>query len=197
MIRISRAVIVEGKYDKIRLENLIDGVIITTGGFRIFKDTEKRELIKRLAEKKGLLIITDSDKAGSLIRGHIKSFVTRGDIANVYLPQILGKEKRKSHGSAEGFLGVEGTPDEIIKKALERYAETKADSARRVDKSDLFALGLSGKSDSSVKRKSLQRFLSLPENITTPALLDAVNSLYSYEEFIEEIEKWQQDSAKS
>lgn len=197
MIKISRVVIVEGKYDKIRLENLIDGVIITTDGFRIFKDTQKRELIKRLAEKKGLLIITDSDKAGSLIRGHIKSFVTKGDIENVYLPQILGKEKRKSHTSAEGFLGVEGTPDEIIKKALERYAEKSEKSGKKVDKSDLFLLGLSGEKDSSVRRKSLQKFLVLPENLTTPAFLDAINSLYSYEEFIKEIEKWQQDSAKS
>lgn len=197
MIKISRAVIVEGKYDKIRLENIIDGVIITTDGFRIFKDAGKRELIKRLAEKKGLLIITDSDKAGSLIRGHIKSFVAEGDIANVYLPQILGKEKRKSHRSAEGFLGVEGTPNEIIKSALEHYAEKNEDSGRKVAKNDLFSLGLSGEKDSSQKRKSLKKFLSLPENLTTPALLDAINSLYSYEEFVKEIEKWQQDSAKS
>ena len=197
MIKISRAVIVEGKYDKIRLENIIDAVIITTDGFRIFKDAEKRELIKRVAEKKGLLIITDSDKAGSLIRGHIKSFVTSGDIANVYLPQILGKEKRKSHTSAEGYLGVEGTPDEIIKNALERFAEKGENGGRRVSKNDLFELGLSGENESSVKRKSLQRFLSFPENLTTPALLDAINSLYSYEEFIKEIEKWQQDSVRN
>ena len=190
MIKISRAVIVEGKYDKIRLENIIDAVIITTGGFRIFKDAQKRELIKKVAKKKGLLIITDSDKAGSVIRGHIKSFVSEGDIANIYLPQILGKEKRKSAPSAEGYLGVEGTPDEIIESALERFAEKSVADTRRVTKTDLFSLGLSGSADSGEKRKDLQRFLDLPDNLTTNALLDAINSLYSYDEFITEIEKY-------
>ena len=197
MIKISRAVIVEGKYDKIRLENILDAVIITTDGFRIFKDIEKRELIRKIAAKKGLLIITDSDKAGSVIRGHIKSFVTEGDIANVYLPQILGKEKRKSHASAEGYLGVEGTPDDIIKKALERFADKEDVCSKKIDKNDMFTLGLSGATDSLKKRKDLQKFLGLPENLTTPALLDALNSLYTYNEFMEEIGKWQQGLVKS
>lgn len=197
MIKISRAVIVEGKYDKIRLENIIDAVIITTDGFRIFKDEEKRTLIRKIAAKKGLLIITDSDKAGSVIRGHIKSFVTKGDIANVYLPQILGKEKRKAHSSAEGYLGVEGTPDEIIKKALEHFAEKDKECGKKIDKNDLFTLGLSGASGSLEKRRDLQKFLELPENLTTPALLDALNSLYTYNEFMEEIERWQQGLVKN
>ena len=174
MIKIPRAVIVEGKYDKIRLENIIDATIITTNGFCIFKDAQKRELIRKVAKKKGILIITDSDKAGSVIRGHIKSFVTEGDIANVYLPQILGKEKRKSTPSAEGYLGVEGTPDDIIKNALERFTEKGEFDGRKIAKTDLFSLGLSGMPDSSEKRKSLQKFLDLPENLTTNALLDAL-----------------------
>lgn len=197
MIKISRAIIVEGKYDKIRLENLVDAVIITTDGFRIFKDKEKRELIRKIALKKGLLIITDSDKAGGIIRGHIKSFAAEGDIVNIYLPQILGKEKRKSHPSAEGYLGVEGTPDDIIKKALERFAAKGEESGRKIVKKDLFELGVSGTAGSLERRKDLQKFLELPESLTTPALLDALNSLYNYNEFVEEIEKWQQDLAKN
>ena len=198
MIKLSRAVIVEGKYDKIRLSNIVDAVIITTDGFRIFKDAEKRQLIKKIALKKGLLIITDSDKAGSVIRAHIKSFVNDADIANVYLPQLVGKEKRKSKHSAEGFLGVEGTPDEIIIKALERFSDNSANQeTRKIEKSDLYDLGLSGNTDSSKLRESLLGYLSLPKSLTANALLDALNSLYTFTEFLKEVEKWQQDGDKS
>lgn len=196
MINISRAVIVEGKYDKIRLENIIDAVIITTDGFRIFKNAEKRELIRKIALKKGLLIITDSDKAGSVIRGHIKSIVSGADIINVYLPQIKGKERRKAHAGAEGLLGVEGTPDEIIIETLKKY-ESERVECRKIGKADLFSLGLSGTAQSAEKRKGLLKYLELPESLTANALLDALNSLYSYNEFIEEVEKWQQDGDKN
>lgn len=196
MINISRAVIVEGKYDKIRLENLIDAVIITTDGFRIFKNAERRELIRKIALKKGLLIITDSDKAGSVIRSHIKSFVAGADIINVYLPQIKGKERRKAHAGAEGLLGVEGTPDEIIIEVLKKY-ESKRVEGRKIEKADLYSLGLSGAAQSAEKRKELLKHLELPESLTANALLDALNSLYTYTEFIEEVEKWQQDGDKN
>ncbi len=198
MIKISRVVIVEGKYDKIRLSNIIDAVIITTDGFRIFKNKEKRLLIKKMADKRGLLIITDSDKAGSVIRSHIKSFATEADIVNVYLPQIVGKEKRKQKSSAEGFLGVEGTPDDIILKALEPFADNRyRTEKRKIEKADLYALGLSGKADSAKLRQSLLGFLSLPKSLTANALIDALNSLYTFTEFSEEIEKWQQDLGKN
>ena len=105
MLKLSRAVIVEGKYDKIRLENIVDAVIIPTNGFRIFKDEEKRRLIKKIAEKKGIIVLTDSDKAGSVIRSHIKSIASSADIISVYLPQISGKERRKTKPSAEGLVG--------------------------------------------------------------------------------------------
>ena len=197
MIKLSRAVIVEGKYDKIKLANIVDAVIITTDGFRIFKNKEKRELIKKIALKKGLLIVTDSDKAGSVIRGHIKSFANEADIVNVYLPQIVGKEKRKVKGSAEGFLGVEGTPDEIIIDALKRFSVEGMNNERKIEKSDLFNLGLSGGKESAKLRENLLEYLSLPKSLTTNAILDAINSLYAYSEFFEEVEKWRQDSAKN
>ncbi len=198
MIKISRVVIVEGKYDKIRLSNIIDAVIITTDGFRIFKDAEKRLLIKKLAEEKGLLVITDSDKAGSVIRAHIKSFLKDADIVNLYLPQIVGKEKRKSAPSAEGFLGVEGTPDEIIREALMPFIDNRPQiTDRKIEKSDLYNLGLSGRADSAKLRENFLKFLALPKSLTTNALLDALNSLYTFTEFSEVIEKWQQDSDKN
>ncbi len=198
MIKISRVVIVEGKYDKIRLSNIIDAVIITTDGFRIFKDAPKRALIKKLADKNGLLIITDSDKAGSVIRAHIKSFANNADIVSVYLPQIVGKEKRKASPSAEGFLGVEGTPDEIIIKALEPFSDNSVhEKTRKINKSDLYALGLSGEENSAKLRQSFLEFLSLPKSLTTNALLDALNSLYTVTEFSGVVEKWQQDGDKN
>ncbi len=198
MIKLSRAVIVEGKYDKIRLENIVDAVIIPTNGFCIFKDSEKRELIRKIALKKGLIIITDSDKAGSVIRSHIKSIAPSADIINVYLPQISGKERRKSKMSAEGFLGVEGTPDDIIINTLKRYEGARCEKQeRKIQKSDLFSLGLSGASDSRKMRESLLSFLELPQSLTANALLDALNSLYTYTEFTEMVEKWQQDGDKN
>lgn len=196
MISISRAIIVEGKYDKIRLENIVDAVIITTNGFRIFKDIEKRELIRKIAQKKGLLVITDSDKAGSVIRGHLKSILPDADIINVYLPQIKGKERRKSKGGAEGLLGVEGTPDEIILSALKKF-EIQKPKEQKIQKSDLFALGLSGIEQANERRKGLLNFLELPENLTANALLDALNSLYTFSEFMEVAKQWQQDWDKN
>ena len=122
MIRINQAVIVEGKYDKIKLSSIIDGIIIVTNGFRIFKDTEKLELIRYYASTTGIIILTDSDSAGRKIRGYIKGAVNGGDIRNVYIPDILGKEKRKEKPSAEGKLGVEGVDADILLDALEKVA---------------------------------------------------------------------------
>ena len=192
MLKLSRAVIVEGKYDKIRLENIVDAVIIPTNGFRIFKDEEKRRLIKKIAEKKGIIVLTDSDKAGSVIRSHIKSIASSADIISVYLPQISGKERRKTKPSAEGLVGVEGTPDEIIIKALERFSVSE-DRSERIEKIDLYHLGLSGSDGSAEKRKALLTFLDLPPSLTAPALLDALNSLYTKTEFMEVAEKWLQE----
>lgn len=193
MIKLKEAIIVEGKYDKIKLSSIVDGLIITTDGFGIFKDREKRELIRLLAKKRGIIILTDSDSAGFLIRSHIKGFVTEGEIKNVFVPDIFGKEKRKTAPSKEGKLGVEGISREILESALEKAGvinrqeqnEGQSDQPkqRQVTKTDLFEDGLSGKADSKAKRALLLSQLDLPERMSTNTLLEAINALYSYEEY--------------
>ena len=192
LIKIDKTIIVEGKYDKIRLSNIVDATIITTDGFRIFKDTEKRELIRILAQKKGLIILTDSDKAGQMIRKHIENIVKNAEIINVYLPKILGKEKRKIKPSAEGSLGVEGTDDEIIINALKKFGavgETVVKDGPKITKTDLYNLGLTGREDSRAKREKLLAKLGLPIFITTNTLINLLNSLYT----LSEVEKWMEE----
>ena len=187
LIRLDTPVVVEGKYDKIRLSNIIDAPIITTNGFGIFKDTEKRKLIARLAREKGIIIITDSDNAGMIIRNHIKNIANDGKIINVYLPQILGKEKRKTKGSADGFLGVEGTSDDIIVSALAKSGITgkKTNTTEKVvTKSVLFAMGFYGGENSSDLRKGLLKYMDLPDNLSVNAFLEAINLLYGYDKFL-------------
>ncbi len=199
MIRLDRAVIVEGKYDKIALENIIDAVIFTTDGFGIFKDKEKCALIRTLARKNGIIIMTDTDSAGALIRSYLKKICVDGDIVNVYVPQILGKERRKSAPSKQGFLGVEGVGKQAILDALARSGVlgTEVTERRRgITKTDMYLAGLSGREDSSLKRQSFARFAKLPMGISPNALLDAINAIYSYDEFIKVVEEWQQEEDK-
>lgn len=200
MIKLKQAVIVEGKYDKIRLSNIIDSVIITTDGFGVFKNEEKKELIKLFAEKSGIIIMTDSDNAGQMIRNFVTKLCKTSEIINVYLPSIKGKEKRKTKEGAEGILGVEGTDDSIIIKALQKAGvtgEKEAENTQKVSKTDFYNLGISGGENSKEKRQELCKFLKLPLCLTANALLDAVNTLYSYDEFLGEVEKWQQDKAEN
>ena len=200
MIKLNSAVIVEGKYDKIRLQNIIDALIIPTNGYQIFKDKEKLQLIRMLADKNGIIILTDSDSAGMLIRSHLKGMIDDTKIKNVYLPQIVGKERRKRQPSAEGFLGVEGTDDEIIIKALELAGvtgERSAEPTRRVTKSDMFLWGLSGSDNATDRRRKLQKYLNLPENIPANSFLDLINSVYGYEKFSEVINRWKQDTDRN
>ncbi|MBQ3566640.1 MAG: DUF4093 domain-containing protein [Oscillospiraceae bacterium] len=181
MIKLSQAVVVEGKYDKITLSSIIDAVIIVTNGFGIFKDKEKLELIKFYAETTGILIMTDSDRAGFIIRNHIKGTVRNGKIKNVYIPDIMGKEKRKIKPSAEGKLGVEGMNKEIILKALEKAGvtadETVKDPDSRITKTDLFELGLSGGKDSSTLRRKLLTYLKLPSLLSANSMLEVLNTM--------------------
>ena len=196
LIKVKEAVIVEGKYDKIRLENIIDAVIITTDGFGIFKDIDKKNLIKLLAEKCGIVVLTDSDSAGQMIRKHIEKFIPKHQVKSVYLPAILGKERRKTAPSAEGILGVEGTDDAIILEAFSRAGITGkalAKTGRKISKTDLFNIGVSGTEGSKEKRADLCKFLKLPETLPANSLLDVINSLYGYEDFVFEVEKWKQD----
>ncbi len=188
MIKLEQAVIVEGKYDKIKLSSIIDAVIITTNGFNIFKDTEKLELIRYYAEKTGIIIMTDSDSAGFIIRNHIKGAVKKGTIINVYIPDIMGKEKRKLKPSAEGKLGVEGVEKKIILEVLEKAGVTASagEEREKITKTDLFTLGLSGGKNSSELRKKLLEYLKLPSLLSPNSMLEVLNTMMSPEE-LEEI----------
>ncbi len=192
MIKIDRVVIVEGRYDKIKLSSILDAVIIETDGFGIFNDKEKQKLIKKLAETKGLLIFTDSDSAGFKIRSFIKGFVPADQIKHAYIPDIFGKEKRKSEPSKEGKLGVEGVKPAIIMEALEKagvlYEETAERKTREITKLDLYEDGLSGRPNSDELRKKLLSRLELPERLTSNALLQVLNTFVTYDEYKKVIE---------
>ena len=176
----------EGKYDKIQLKKVCDALIITTDGFRIFRDKDKREFLKALAQRQGLLILTDSDRAGFVIRSHLKSFIPSEYIKNIYIPDIKGKEKRKDKPSKEGLLGVEGIDEEILYDLLKKANVTKSEeSFAPITKVDLYELGLSGKNDSSKLRQALISELSLPSRLTTNSLLEILNSAFTREEFFE------------
>lgn len=189
MIHLTEAVIVEGKYDKITLKNFIDAEIIVTDGFGIFKDRQKASMIRRIAEKRGIIIITDSDSAGFVIRGHLNGIVDKKYIKNVFVPEIKGKERRKSEASAEGLLGVEGLSEEVITEALKRAGVDlsgcdTAGAVGGITHTDLFELGLSGGPDSKRKRKVLTDKLNLPSKMSTNQLLTALNSLYTLDEIV-------------
>ena len=188
MIHLDETVIVEGKYDKIRLSSFIDARIITTDGFGIFKNREKTELIRKAAEKNGIIIMTDSDGAGFLIRSYLLGCVPPDRITNVFVPQIRGKERRKTESSAEGFLGVEGLGEEIIAEALKKAGVMTSKGAGTkplITKSDFYELGLIGADDSKKKREQLQKRLELPVGMSSSQLLTAVNCIYERDEFIE------------
>ncbi|MBQ8003393.1 MAG: DUF4093 domain-containing protein [Clostridia bacterium] len=192
MIKIKEAVIVEGKYDKMQLKKVCDALIITTDGFRIFRDKDKREFLKALAQRQGLLILTDSDRAGFVIRGHLKSFIPSEYIKNVYIPDIKGKEKRKDKPSKEGLLGVEGIDEETLKELLEKANVTKSQAnPNPITKVDLFTLGLSGKKGASALRQALIKELSLPSRLSANSLLEILNSAYTRDEFFSFCQKFQ------
>ncbi len=185
MIHIKEAVIVEGKYDKMRLKNVCDALIITTDGFRIFKDKEKKEFLKALAERQGLLVLTDSDRAGFVIRSYLKSFIPNEYIKHAYIPAVSGKEKRKDAPSKEGLLGVEGIDEETLSDILRSSSVTPSQPPQDpITKSDLFALGLSGGSGSAKLRRALSKELRLPPRISANALLEVINSAFTREEFM-------------
>lgn len=195
MIKIEQAIIVEGKYDKIKLSSIVNAVIIVTNGFGIFKDEEKLELIRYYARKTGIIILTDSDSAGFQIRNHIKGAVKNGKIYNVYIPDIMGKEKRKVKPSAEGKLGVEGVEKKIILKAFENAGITASESSDNsipeITKTDLYMLGLSGGNNSSILRKKLLAYLKLPSLLSANSMLEVLNTMMSYDELKELMDKIQ------
>lgn len=193
MIKLDRPVIVEGKYDIIKLSNIIDTLIIKTDGFGIFKDKEKQKLLRRLAGEKGIIVMTDSDSAGFLIRNFISSSVPADKITHVYIPDIYGKEKRKTEASKEGKLGVEGTPEAIIIEALEKAGVTccESENARRrlITNIDLYEWGLMGKENSKEKRTKLLKSLALPERMSTSSLIKILNTFVTYDEFLQKVKE--------
>ena len=193
MISIKEAIIVEGKYDKIKISSLFDTVIVSLGGFGIFTNEEKQKLVRKLAEKQGIIILTDSDRAGFLIRNFICGIVDNKYIKHAYIPQRPGKESRKSEPSKDGFLGVEGIDNQTIIESINNAATiVPVNNGEKITKSDLYTLGFCGRSGSALLRNKLLEFLDLPIGITTNPLLSILNSLYTPEEFgklLEEFEK--------
>ncbi len=191
MIKIKEAVIVEGKYDKIKLSAIIDTVIIETDGFAVFKDKEKQKLIRFLAEKRGIIIMTDSDSAGFKIRNFINGITKSENIKNVYIPDIYGKEKRKTEASKEGKLGVEGMKPDVILSALQKsgvlYDENEKTERREITYTDFFEDGISGGENSSEIRKALAKQLDLPERISSSSLLKIINVYMTYDEYKEAV----------
>ncbi len=194
MIKVKEAVIVEGKYDKIKLSSIIDGLIIETGGFRIFKDKEQMKLIRQLADSRGILVLTDSDSAGFLIRNYLTGSIPAEKIKHAYIPDILGKEKRKEKVSKEGKLGVEGVPVESIVEALKRAGVTcdcmEEPERRQITKTDLYLAGLSGGENSAERRRILLKNLDLPEHLAANSLVGVLNSMMTYETFQTTIDKF-------
>ncbi len=193
MIKLDRPVIVEGKYDIIRLNGIIDSLIIKTDGFGIFKDKEKQALLRRLAREKGIIVLTDSDSAGFLIRNFINSTVPKDKITHVYIPDIFGKEKRKTEASKEGKLGVEGIDEKILLDAFAKAGVTATESEvserRLITNIDLYEYGLTGRENSSEKRRLLLKRLALPERLSTSSLIKLLNTFVTYEEFIETLKE--------
>lgn len=187
MLQIKQAVIVEGKYDKIKLSQFIDATIISTDGFRIFKDREKRQMIRALADTVGLLVITDSDSAGFQIRSYLRSITKDSpNVIHIYIPQITGKEKRKNSPSKEGFLGVEGLSTELLEKLLLQQqisCSRREESGKKIKKIDFYNWGLCGKENSAQQRQKLLQKLNLPSYMTVNSLLPVINALFDYSEF--------------
>ncbi|MBO5324340.1 MAG: DUF4093 domain-containing protein [Oscillospiraceae bacterium] len=186
MVKIREAIVVEGRYDKNTLSQIVDAPILETSGFGIFKDKAQLELLRQVAQKRGLIVFTDSDGAGFVIRNHIKSAIDGKHLKHAYIPDIAGKERRKTAPGKEGKLGVEGMTPAVILDALRRAGATiegvNAPLQNRITKQDLVELGLSGGAGSSEKRLQLLKKLHLPEHMSTNAMLQALNLLYTLDE---------------
>ena len=193
MVKIKEAILVEGRYDKNTLSQIVDAPILETSGFGIFKDKKQMKLLRQVAEKRGLIVFTDSDGAGFVIRNHVKSAIPGKFLKHAYIPDIQGKEKRKAAPGKEGKLGVEGMSREIILEALRRSGATIEGEDRaashQITKQDLMELGLSGGADASAKRLALLKKLDLPEHMSANAMLQALNLLMDPEELKSMINK--------
>ena len=189
MHSVREVIVVEGRYDKNALSQVVDAVIIETSGFGIFNDAEKRKLLQTMAEARGLIVLTDSDGAGFVIRNYIRGCVDPKLVKHAYIPDVYGKERRKSAPSREGKLGVEGMKPQVLLDALIRAGATFDDeenkkTAPRISKADMYARGLSGREGSAEKRAQMIKQLGLPERLTADGLLDVLNATMSREEFL-------------
>ncbi|MEA4953919.1 MAG: DUF4093 domain-containing protein [Pseudoflavonifractor sp.] len=192
MLKIKEAIVVEGRYDKNTLSQLVDGIILETSGFGIFKDGQRLKLLRRIARERGLIVLTDSDAAGFVIRNFLKGAIDPALVKHAYVPDRYGKERRKRQPGKEGKLGVEGMPPQVLEQALRQAGATFLDEPgegelprRQITKADLFTAGLSGTPDSAARRKDLLERLDLPEHLTANALLEALNMFYGYDALAE------------
>lgn len=190
MHKISEVIIVEGRYDKNTLSQIVDATIIETNGFGIFNDKEKQQLLKTIAEKRGIIVMTDPDGAGLVIRNFIKGSVDPKFVKHAYVPEILGKERRKNHASKEGKLGVEGMDAEAIIRALKCCGATiddkKTTAGESITMADLYAIGFTGRHDSATKRAAFLSSMNFPSKMTAQTFLPLVNALMSRDEFLEQ-----------
>ena len=187
--KVKEVIVVEGRYDKNTLSQVVDAVIVELGGFAVFNDKEKLVFLRRLAAERGLIVLTDSDGAGFVIRNYLKGALPKDKVKQAYIPDVHGKERRKRHAGKEGKLGVEGMRPEVLLEALRRAGATFLDEAEEpapakepFTKADLFVWGLTGGADSAARRQALLKRLDLPEHLTANGLLEALNLLYSREE---------------
>lgn len=188
--RVREVIVVEGRYDKNAVKQVVDATVVETGGFGVFKDRERLALLRRLAAERGLILLTDSDGAGFVIRNFLKGAIPRERLKQAYIPDVYGKERRKAAPGKEGKLGVEGMPPQVLLNALERagatFSEDGGEAARApITKADIYELGLTGGPDSAGRRAALLRRLGLPERMTANAMLEALNLLYTREGFLE------------
>jgi len=189
--KIREAIVVEGRYDKNTLSQLVDAPIFETSGFQIFKDRERLELLRAVARVRGLIVLTDADGAGFVIRNYLKGAIPPEQIRHAYIPDVYGKERRKRQPGKEGKLGVEGMSPAVLERALRRAGATFVQDAspdmrrgqRRITKADLMRDGLSGTPEARQRRAALLRALELPERLTANGLLEALNLLYTYQEY--------------
>ena len=198
MIKIKEAIVVEGRYDKNTLSQIVDASIFETNGFGIFKDQQKMELLRRVAQKHGLIVFTDSDGAGFVIRNRIKSCIPGEYLKHAYIPDIYGKERRKAAPGKEGKLGVEGMAKEVILDALRRSGATvegeNVSAPKQITKQDLMQLGLSGGKNASEKRQLLLKKLDLPEYMSANSMLQALNMLYTLDELTTIVDNMENDN---
>ncbi len=197
--KVEQVLLVEGRYDASRLAGLVEGLILTTDGFAIFKDKEKQALLRTLGRQRGVMILTDSDAAGFRIRRFVSDLIGQQYVSQAYVPAIPGKERRKALPGKEGLLGVEGVPDEEILRALENAGlrQAQKSAGRPITYTDLYEWGLSGRADCAQRRRDFLQFLGLPPRLSKKALCQVLNTIYTYEELADALEHWHQNRGET